>query len=228
MIKVSGFIETAFLLLRFSPNEPNVAVYWHASNVGGSMDYGINRLGPSRPNAYIFSRNATTSHYLSLWLVDPSAEIVLSFYDGDDAYHGAFAFIDYNFDGNMELLISYATDDRRYSQCNQCPFRRRAEIWGISSGLSEADLLGEHVSWGDLSKNPSVKQPSWSVWPARAPVFWGRVTALLIRRWRDTWTELARASARDDARVSSDVSNFRQFLFQTRCSIFVWDGTPAR
>ena len=110
-----------------------------------------------------------------------------------------------------------------------------AEAMGVSlSTVNRAHMAYDH---GGLkqpqvckrrSKNPSVKQPSWSVWPARAPVFWGRVTALLIRRWRDTWTELARASARDDGRVSSDVSNFRQFLFQTRCRIFAWDGTPAR
>ncbi|HZM89975.1 MAG TPA: CHAT domain-containing protein [Blastocatellia bacterium] len=156
VINVSGFITTNYLLLRFSSNQPEHVSYWHASTGGGSMDYGVRRLGPSEPDRYIFSRNSTTGHYLSLWLIDIASQTVLPFYEKDDlAYHGAFSFVDFDFDGNLELMLSYATDDRLYNSCNQCPSRRRAEIWKISPDLKQALLVGKHVSWGDLRTKTS-------------------------------------------------------------------------
>jgi len=49
-----------------------------------------------------------------------------------------------------EVIISHATGDRRYSDCNQCASRREAQIWKLSPDLSGARLVGRSVSWTDL------------------------------------------------------------------------------
>jgi CHAT domain-containing protein len=153
VIRSFAFVDTGYLLLRLEADESSPVSYFHSGGAG-SMKHSFVALGRSAP-ALVVTRSVTTGHYLGLWIFDPNRPRVLQIYpqgkDEDGVYHGGFQFLDFDQDGRPEVQITYATDDRRYESCNQCPVRRASEIWGISPDLGSARLLGFHTSWSDFS-----------------------------------------------------------------------------
>ena len=156
VIRTFREFEVGYIILRMNDNARDRMSYWHSSGYG-SMKHAFMQVGKLPLPALVLSQAVGTGHLLSLSIFDPSAARVLQFYrHGNDeevlgVYHGAFQFIDFDFDSQPELQITYATGDRRYEECNQCPTRRASEIWRLAPDLSEAQVMGRNVSWADFS-----------------------------------------------------------------------------
>jgi CHAT domain-containing protein len=160
VIKRTAFIDSGYLVLRVAKAKAREVSFFYADGAG-SMSHAFLRPDAWDREALIISGSFTTSHYQSIWIIDYGSDRIIPLHavkdkdggyeDDGGVYHGAYGFVDFDFDGNPELLVNYATASRRYAGCNQCPSRRRAEIWKISPALDEMWLVGAHVSWADLA-----------------------------------------------------------------------------
>lgn len=157
VIRTFREFQAGYLILRMRDRDKSRLNYWYRSDFG-SMRHAFLPLGKPAQPVLVVSQAVGTGHFLSLSLFDPSAARVLEIYPRSDdnegdggVYHGAFQFIDFEFDNEPELQITYATGDRRYEHCNQCPTRRASEIWRLAPDLGEAHVIGRNVSWADLS-----------------------------------------------------------------------------
>ncbi|MEM1050191.1 MAG: hypothetical protein AAGL24_28815, partial [Pseudomonadota bacterium] len=85
--------------------------------------------------------------YLDLEVFDPGRSQLTRLVE--DRYHGAATFLNLDTDPALELVVTHATGNRRFADCNQCASRRMAVLFDFSSERGRYETVAQRQTATD-------------------------------------------------------------------------------
>lgn len=153
VVKIEGLIEGNVVVFEAPSENSSKLWYWVGGTGGGGVISARGSLSTVK-DLVLVTKTESSAGFLTLWIVDSANRRTTQLFNAkenvEEAYHGQVFFPDLDGSGSRKIFASFATGDRRYSDCNQCPSRRESLVFDYVPANGSLNLLGRYISWNEV------------------------------------------------------------------------------